>query len=160
LSNKTLTNPALSANSVMSGLRFAGQHTNSSVTGTTNETTLATCTIPANTLGANGILRVMAGYGHTNNANNKTVRVRFGGTAFTTVVTTTAANCQIMSIIYNLNSTSAQGSIPHVGLGTTTAAAVSGSIDTTQNQDIIVTGQLANTGDTITLYAVFVEVIK
>ena len=51
------------------------------LTGTTNATVLASLTIAAGAMGINSALRVSAMYSMTNNANNKTLAIRHGGSA-------------------------------------------------------------------------------
>lgn len=46
------------------------------------ETTLATVSVPANSMGPNGSVIVTAVWSYTNSANVKTMRGRFGGTTF------------------------------------------------------------------------------
>src|SRR5688500_6060251 len=69
-------------------------------TGNTTETTLATVTVPANAIGANGRLRVTSLWSHTNSANSKTLRVRFGGAAgtiYTSLTVTTTLSTRVLS---------------------------------------------------------------
>lgn len=128
----------------------------SSVTGTSSETALVSVSIPANTIGPTGILRLVSYWTYTNSANNKTLRARLStisGTAFfAPVVTTTAAYMDQREIV-NLSATSqicknAAGTSP---FGPTSGAILSGSIDTTAATTLVFSGELANTGETITL---------
>ena len=139
------------------------------VTGTTSETALATITIPGGAMGANGVLRITALWTFTGSTNSKTFRVRMGGiggTAFLNSATTTATNVILSShtIVYNANSQSAQksyvaNSASNGPFGFTTSAANTGAIDTSADWSLVISGQLANTGETITLEHYIVEVL-
>ncbi len=129
-----------------------------SVGAVVTETALATITIPANALGPNGFVTVLNSWTVTNNANNKDLRVRLGGIAGTQVagqtVTTNVAMGRQTTIL-NANSTSAQKAFAPpflpAGLGLATAALVTTTIDTTAAWDIVLSGQKASAGDTLTL---------
>lgn len=125
-------------------------------TGNTTETNLALVGIPAGALGLNGLLCITLFYGGTNNANNKTLRVKIGSTAFSTTIFTTAVGITQLVYIYNRNSASVQigGTIGTSGAFTT------GAIDTTVAQNVFVTGQLAVGTDTITLEAYTIEIFR
>lgn len=128
-------------------------------TGNTNETALATITIPAGALALNGILRVTCLFGGTNNGNNKTLRVRLSGiagTAFFTNVFTTAVG--ISSIVHIANRNSASSQVGHaIGIS---GAFATGAINTAVAQDLVISGQLANGADTISLEARIVEIFR
>ncbi len=144
-------------------LDIASNGASINMTGTTNnETTLYSVTVNANTLGANGTLRIVAMFSYTNNSNNKTLKITYGGTAFYTQVLTTTTMVQIMTVIHNRNLTNSQISMPlaYTGLGTNTGAKVTGAVDTTQDQSLVITGTTAVSSDTITLESVTVEVLK
>jgi len=130
------------------------------VTGTATETTLATITIPANVMGPNGQIEIIPLWSVTNSANTKTLRVKLGATTYFSAVNSSAAGVQPYIRIANCNSTSSQvgfgGSAS--GLAASTAAAITSSIDTTAATTITITGELANTGETITLKSYLVRV--
>lgn len=127
------------------------------LTGGTAETALATISVPAGTMGANGLLRITAYWSYTNNGNNKTFRARLGGlagTQFYSLVTTTALNTRITLEIWNRNSAASQvGSQAGVALQT-------GTVNTALVQSLVLTGQLANGADTIQLEGYTVEVFR
>lgn len=134
------------------------------VTGTASETALASVTIPAGAMGANGSLRITALFSYTNSVNNKTVRVRFGnglsGTTFAQSTLTTTAATRLTLTIQNRNSAASQiGGLVNGSLGGTASASVTGTIDTTASQTLTISGQLANTGETITLESYVVELL-
>lgn len=129
-----------------------------SCTADTNEDTLATITIPANAIGANGVIRFEFNVVSTNNANVKTIRIRFSGGAGTVVasvaVTSTAAS-SFWGNMANANATNSQlwntnGTSPTPSLLIGANNAVS-AIDTTAQTTIVITGQKASAGDALTL---------
>jgi hypothetical protein len=133
-------------------------------TGDTVENTLATISIPANSLGANGFLRIISLWSYTANTNTKTVRVKFGGTTFSSIVHAagTATTSQFLTLIQNRNATNSQ-----VGAGSTTTgiqtsavpAVVTSAIDTTAAVDLVFTAQCVTAGtDSIVLERYTVEV--
>lgn len=133
-----------------------------SLTGTVNETTLATITVPARAMGANGILRITTLWTYTNSANNKTLRVDFGGTDFLSNIATTTLSTQTLTMIRNRAATNSQVGFTNAtfsAIGTTTGALTTASIDTTAEQSLTITGQLASSGENITLESYLVELI-
>lgn len=133
-------------------------------TGNTNETALATIQVPANAMGANGAIRVTTTFSYTNSGNNKTQRVRFGGAAGTQyflVVDTATASRRHQTQIHNRNATNSQvGQSQSVAFGSSGVAATTSAVDTTAAVDIVISGQLANSGETITLENHTVEIFK
>ena len=136
-----------------------------SITGTTSETVLATVSIPAGAIGPNGILRVTSQWSYTNSANNKILRLRLGGlsgsTFFDVTQTTTAVYVDLGRLIHNVNSNAAQKSrgASVTGAGSTGTAHITRTVDTTVALDLVFTGQLANTGETVTLESYVVELL-
>ena len=136
-------------------------------TGDTSETVLASFTLPGGAMGPNGIVRVTTLWTCTNNANAKTMRIRLGGltgTAFL-AASVAATNVGIMQrTIHNRNSSASQvafnaasaGSFANVAGG---AAPATGAVDTSADQVIAISGQLANAADTMTLEACLVELV-
>ncbi len=159
-----------SARSAMANLKgiyiLASSAVASSITGTTTETALATVTIPAGAMGATGMLRVSTQWSYTNSANNKTIRIRFGGMSGTQYLsvtpTTTASLRDIPRLIMNRNATNSQiGGVVSgtAGYAPTTGSCVTSAVDTTSAVDLVMTAALANTGETITLESYLVELI-
>lgn len=133
-------------------------------TGSTSETALATVTIPAGAMGANGRLRILTTWSTTNDASNKTYRVRLGGiggTAFTAAVSASLASMKLLTEIANRNAANSQvgGPANYSGLGGSGAAVVTAAINTASAQDIVITGELADSADTITLESYCIEVL-
>jgi hypothetical protein len=128
-------------------------------TGNTTETTLATVTIPAGTMGGNGSVAIETLWSYTNSANNKTLFVRFGGTggtAYRQIVLTTTDTVLNMCQVFNRNSQSSQIGSPAAaggGYGAVAAANVTSAVNTANATDISIRCQLANSGETITLEA-------
>jgi hypothetical protein len=126
------------------------------LTGTTAKTALKTVTIPAKSLGANGYLEVDCLWdGITNNANNKTITVEFGGVAYTNLNVTTQLNYKINTIIYNQNSVSAQKGqgtgLGGGGWGGGGGASGSGAVNTDADASVVISATLAVGTDSITL---------
>lgn len=132
----------------------AGAAASNTHTGNTNETALATISIPAGLLGANGFLIVWFTGTHTNNGNNKTWRVKLGSTNFGDRTETTTASTSILRVISNRNGAAAQVShnaLASSGLGSTTGAVTTGTENTATALTLTITAQLGNAGDSMTL---------
>lgn len=129
-------------------------------TGNTSETTLATVVVPAGVMGANGALMITALWEVTNDASVKTVRVKFDGTAFTTLTPTSVATTQSCTIIRNITAGTQVGHhASSSGFGNVANVPTTASIDTTLAKNITFTGQLADGTDTVTLHGYTVELI-
>jgi len=131
------------------------------LTGTTSETTLLTVNIPASLIGASGKVKMYPLYSMTNNANAKSLRVKLGGSmAFYTAVSNSSHSSALV-IIRNIGSESVQKSSTSVvsGLGNIGVALTTLAIDTSVATTITVTGQLANSADTMTLEGFFMEIV-
>lgn len=132
-------------------------------TGDTNETVMATIAIPAGALGANGILRISTAWSCTNNANNKTARLRLGGIGGTALMAPvlTTSGAYIQRTVHNRNSQSSQiislgaSSVNSFSTGTPATAAV----DTSAALYVVITGQLATGTDTLSLESYLVEIL-
>jgi hypothetical protein len=127
-------------------------------TGNTNETALATVTIPAGAMGLNGGLLIYATWTYTNSSNNKTPRIRLGGiggTVYANLVLTTTATYHDIRRIRNRGAANSQlggqASAASQAIGSTTSAPVTGAIDTSVTQDLVFSGQLALGSETIAL---------
>lgn len=131
-------------------------------TGNTNETTLRTLTLPGGLLGKNDSVEVVTRWSYTNSANNKTVRVRFGGTSMYGVNATTTAAAPHTCTISNRNATNSQIANPGTttgGWGVTSNAMVTSAIDTTADVPLLIQGTLASAAETITLEEYIVTII-
>lgn len=148
----------------------ASAATGMSVTGTTSETVLATVALAAGVIGANGILRVTSLWQVTNSVNNKILTWRLGvsgngiaGDIFGQTTQTTVAAMRMQQQVQNRNSTASQVLLSGIGTGgwgTTTAGIATATRDTSVALDLVFTGTLANTGETITLHSYTVELLR
>lgn len=127
----------------------------------TSEDTLATITVPA--MSINGILRIFTLWSMTGSTNNKIPRVKLGGTAFfaSTVATGTVVGLMDERWIMNRGATNSQVGFQSGTLGQATSAAANttGAIDTSVPTTLLITGQKASAGETLTLDAYLVELI-
>lgn len=133
----------------------------SSVTGTTTKTVLASVSIPAGTLGANGALRITPIWSATNNADAKTVGVQIGSTLFQSASIASQASMQSQIIVRNRNSQQSQvflNSSTNNGLGALANAPSTSTIDFSQAQTLQFFATLGVSGDTATLEGYTVEV--
>jgi len=141
-----------------------------SLTGSTVETNLAALKIPANSLGKNGAFEVVAIWSFPNNANNKTMTVRYtpiagavtGGGLGSPTIATTTASAQMLWIVRNNNSTGNQtqwavgGQTPFATAAPSIATNV--ATDTTADSYFNLNGQLAVATDTLTLQHAYLVV--
>lgn len=115
--------------------------------------------VPADLLGTHGVLSVETVWSYTNSTNVKTLRVRFGGTSGTSFQLpqpTTTATAQLLCMIRNTNSKTAQSGFAPSSSNTyvTSASAITtSSIDTSTAQDLIIGGQLTSSGEFIKIEA-------
>lgn len=123
----------------------------------TNENVLATITIPAGAIGANGLLDIFLKVTATNDASSKTIRGRLGGIGGSVVfaqATVSFATAEARFTMENRNSESSQlggrsGSAG--GIGGSANAFQTSTVDTTVETTLVLTGQLADAADTLTL---------
>ena len=122
-------------------------------TGDTTEATLATITIPAGLLGANGQIEIETLWSYPNSANIKTARVRFGGQAVLGVQATNTQSRQEYVRVANRNAANSQvsQSTASDGYGSLNAPVITTAVDTSADTNITITGQLASAAETITL---------
>ena len=133
----------------MHQVNFYNLATPVALTGTTSETTMLTVSIPASLMNKRGRLSVIVLLSLTNNANAKTVKAKVGGQLVASITSTNQSLSGLSTWLLNINSETQQKN----------GSAVSFTVDTTIANDLVITGQLANTGDTVTLTAVSVEII-
>lgn len=139
---------------------LAVQNTQVVAPANTNENTLFSFTVPANSMGANGVLKVSYITSCTNSANSKSVRVKLGATTFQTSTVTTVTGVAIMTSIRNRNATNSQmAANSAVGDTSGSVGLNTGSIDTTQDQTFSITGIKASGAETLALESVIVELI-
>lgn len=145
--------------------RIGNDHTQTTHTGDVNETTMRTIQVDANDLGANDILRIRAIGSYTEVAGTQmTVKIKYGGTTFLTSTALTNGDTWAAELdIHARNATNAQASIGRFitqTQGLTLGNLVTGVVDSTSNQNVIITFQLTNNADTGTLEAIYVELVK
>ena len=130
-------------------------------TGDTNPSTLATIAVPANAMGANGVLRITAQWSFTNNANAKMTAISFAGTAFCSQSIAGGASARSQTQIANRGAANSQvGQTPaQANFGGAAGAVTTAAIDTTQAQSISIGVTLANAADTATLESYLVELM-
>lgn len=138
----------------------------SSHTGDMNETALATITITAGAMGLNGIIRIVAIWSGTSSGNGKTFRCRFStisGTVFRTAAQTTNISNREFITIQNRGAMDSQiGSVVGAATGgwsPSSGALVTAAVDTSAETTLVLSGQLADSGDTITLESYSVELL-
>lgn len=148
----------------------AGSAGSGTQTGTAQEIILATIAIPANAMGLNGVLTIEAAWSYTNSANVKTLRTRLGatglgatGTIYGALAPTTTNVSNDRRRIQNRGATNSQvGTMSSGsgssggGWGTGAAVLVTSALDTTAASEIVLTGQLATSTETMTLEAYLV----
>ncbi len=133
-------------------------------TGNTTETALATITIPANSMGANGFVRIHGVWVRTaGTAGIITSRIRFSSLTGTIYITQTMATTQ-SSIranvdIMNRNATNSQvgGVSSGGGWASATGVANVSAVDTTAATTVVLSGQHASAADTLGLESYIVQ---
>lgn len=136
-------------------------------TGDTNETQLHAVTIPP-VMRENDILRIIPFWRMTDSANDKTIKVYFGGgigvgTVVSSNLFTTSELLQPIIMIRANNSRAAQKAFsPGVqsGIGATGNSMLTLAIDMTLEQTIAFTGQLETAGEAIHLEGYSVELLR
>lgn len=142
---------------------IGGSNASVSVGAVTTETILGTVNLPA--LLPNSRVRVRYTESNNNNGNNKTTRARLGGisgTVVSAVVTTTGLSHTKEFEIVNKGATNSQEFVEAAaasGFGATGAVGTA-TVDTSVATTLVITGEKANSGDTLTLNNFVVELIQ
>jgi hypothetical protein len=141
-----------------------------SVTGSASETNLATCTIPAGVMNANGRLLIESLWKFVGTAGTKNPIIKLdtnsGGTAGTAYATAASGTASLSQRnytgIWNLNSVSSQAgmAVSQTGFGPNNSTVVTSSVNTATVAYLNFNCQLANTGDTCVLVGYSVELIN
>lgn len=129
-----------------------------SVSGTTSPTVLVSVKVPGNSMGPNGMVRITTTWSVTNNENNKTIIMRFGGSDISNNPVTTVTTYQEQQILYNRSAPDAQ-IFMFGGFGHTGEAIAKLAKDTRKDQNIDIVAQLSDSADVMTLEAFTVELI-
>lgn len=136
------------------------------VTGTTAETVVQTITVPGGLLGPNGALRLSLSFSMTASANIKTLRAKYGGPsgldllAGRQISTATTVTVNMQRMMQNRGATNAQ--VAPSGwsdFGVNTTGNNTGAIDSTQEQQLQISVQLASAADSIRLEAYALEAL-
>jgi hypothetical protein len=98
----------------------------------TTYTTLATVTVPAGTMNANGKIVIEQDWKHTNSAGTKNLRVDWGGNWITGPSVTTTVNSYFMLAIKNANSLASQIMLNGIAFASSNLDTTS-AVDTTQD---------------------------
>lgn len=128
----------------------------------TAENTFVTLTIPANSMGLNGVLQIRTRWSYVNSATSKTMRIKFGGTNFQEIVTTTTVALTLITAIQNRNATNSQigAAVGVIGFGSATTGLVTAAVNTAADVTLLITGQQAAIGQTIILEGYDVHIIR
>lgn len=124
-----------------------GAHADFTGTGSDAETVLATIPIKGGTLHKDGRLNVKAFFTVTNSANDKIIKVRLGGISGDVMYTKTATTVDMVDFDLEIANRGVANS--QVAWVTGVAAVTSGDIDTTDDQDLVITAQLETTTESI-----------
>lgn len=132
------------------------------LTGTLVLTELAKVVVPGGLMGPNGALRISALWSLTNNANIKTLIIRFGGVELFGFNFTTSASCN--NLISGRNRGNLSSQIYHGNLsqpfGPTPSAVLTSALDTSVDQSVTFHAALANVADMVTLESFSVEILN
>ena len=137
-----------------SGLTFFKSGTAISAGNDMTEDFLATITLPANTLGANGFISGWANYTCTNNGNAKTIRARYStisGTQLWSYNLASLAGGSVQFTLTNSNATNAQSTSSQCLVLANAQINTTSAIDTTASTSLVLTGQKGSAGDALTL---------
>lgn len=134
-------------------------------TGNTNETILATVSLPGNTMKAKSALRITTLWTVNNDADAKTGRIRLGGLSGAQIMALNMASTvtyQLQHIVRNRDVINSQVfQVVTAGSSFTNSSGSPGtaSIDMSVAQDLVFTAQLASGADSITLESYMVELL-
>lgn len=129
-------------------------NSDSPVTNTTNETTLKSVAISANTIAATGGIRIIACGTLTGTAGTKTIRLKFGATTLATITqgAGTTSDWFVDAWCFNTSAAAQRWFVQRNGndLLTSTFDYITSAEDTGATKTLALTGQLGNANDTIT----------
>jgi hypothetical protein len=129
------------------------------VTGTVNAQAIS---IPANTLGANGVLSYQANWSFPSNGNNKTASITFGGSAVLSNTQTTQATLSVKKSIQNRGATNAQfgdNGTAGTGVGTSGNSNAFLAVDTTTALTLQFASNIAVATDYMVMESFVIEVL-
>jgi hypothetical protein len=161
--------PSIQTFATGSGSRVIAQSAiSATLTGTVNETTLATIPIPAGMIGLNGHCRVTTLWSFTKSTTVKEQFIRLGGLSGSMLAHrfingsdgNVNSKLKMISDFYNVNSLSVQkGDLEYSNIGYSDANILSGNVDTSVNQDLVLSGKLELGTDTMILQSYCVEIL-
>ena len=133
-------------------------------TGDTDETSLASCTIPGGKLGNNGALRIKATGASYGNNDTKTFRLKLGGVVIATLVVAAHAAYEYWTLFAACHNVSAENSqkcsafwLQEATIELNKANIVT-SVDTSADKTLEITGQLAHASDECYVWDFTVEI--
>ena len=133
-------------------------------TGDTGEEFGPTITLPANSLGANGAARIALGSAQTNNANVKTLRLRWStsaGTIFVAQPVTSTVASGMVATISNTGTAAKNLSTVQASFGAApTTVGVLGTIDSTASTTLVLSQQRATATDNVVILPPTFEVLS
>lgn len=132
------------------------------VTGTGAFATLFTYTLPANTLGKNGALRVTVGYLHGTGAATPAYKLTLGGSTLTAFNDASTGSVSFETLLFNAGAANAQAATTHAvpnGTGFADGGHASTAVDTTSDQTLAFQFNVAAT-DAVTPRVWTVELIQ
>lgn len=124
--------------------------------------TLATAMVPGGAMGANGALRTVPLFSTPSTATTKTMNLKFGGAGAWSNAAATTLSHSTLNVIRNRGAQNSQVSFSATtvaGVGASGGATNTIAIDTSANQPLTFTGQLATATDYIILEGYTVEVL-
>lgn len=131
------------------------------LTASTAETTLATFSIPAGSMGPHGQVEIETFISCNASAGTKTLRIYFGGAQFYSFSpTAVGVGVQQKTRVANKTAGTQIGyanSTTGTGFGVTTAATFTASVDTTAAVTVTLTGQLSNGADNMALESYIIK---
>lgn len=146
------------------GRTLAQSATSVSLTGTTDETTLASYTLPAGFVRTGGRIEVYTLWSMTGSTNAKTKRVKIGSTAFMAVATTSGTTVALgrLTTLFARSRTSQLAILASApsGAGAQSSANTTGTEDLDTSLTLAITGQLASSGETLTLEAYSITIFN
>jgi len=137
------------------------------LTGTVNLTVLGRIGVPGGRMGPHGLLRVTTFWSMTNNANNKTPSITFqnvgGGGAVGYVNQAIASVISLNHQLYISNRAAENSQLGQsnstLTYGGSGGTIITSAVDTSQDSELVLAGQLANAGDSLTFERYLVELI-
>ena len=144
----------------MHTVKYYNNTTSVSLTGTTAETTMLTIPVKGGLIGVNGVLAIQPLWSTNNSANAKTLRIKLGATTCYSYGTANLLHQDAYITVRNIGSESSQKTTSGMagGTGGTVNNYNSTSTDTSVDFNIVVTGQLANSADTMAIQAFLITV--